>query len=199
MGAADATRRGCVTRVAAAARVHGFGGLQPRLCTLRPAGPLGPEEAGCFLARVLKTPEGRSSRPTPVWHPLQIVSSQSSTTPFLVSGIEAHFPFLVSHEGCQALQPAVHGRPPTPSPASVQSTDGLIPFASPPGSARKKQIPPGRFFLGLRMEASDLLLPVHLWSQDSNVTPSSVGHYPMNNKQATVRLTLGDTQKGPTL
>lgn len=169
--------------------------MQPWLCTLRPAGPLGPEEAGCFLARALKTPEGRSSRPTPVWQPLQIVSSQSSTTPFLVPSVAAHFPFLVSLEGCQALQPALQGRP-TPQPPRSPGFSSKYRWAD-PWKRKEAADPPGLFFLGLRMEACDLLLPVHLWSQDSNVTPSSVGHYPMNNKQATVRLTLETLKRAP--
>lgn len=82
VGAADATRRGCVTRVAAAAREPGVGGLQPWLCTLRPAGPLGPEAAGCALARVLKAPREGHPGPLRFGSPCKLFPHKAAPRPF---------------------------------------------------------------------------------------------------------------------
>lgn len=92
-----------------------------------------------------------------------------------------------------AASPTGEAYPPTPRSPGLSSKYRW----ADPWKRKEAADPPGRFFLGLRMEACDLLLPVHLWSQDSNVTPSSVGHYPMNNKQATVRLTLETLKRAP--
>lgn len=86
---------------------------------------------------------------------------------------------------------------PTPAPASAPSTAGLILFGSPPGRAPSKgEEETGRFFLGLRMEASNLLLPIH---RGLRLECSTLKLHPQVWDTTQPSLHLQTLEKGPTL
>ena len=95
------------------------------------AGPLGPETLACSLARVAHGTLGRADpADSPVWQPLQIVSSQSSSSALLTP---APFPLFLPRVA-RDVRPSRGGLP-TPTPASAQRTAGGAPLASPHGRA----------------------------------------------------------------
>lgn len=141
---------------AAAALDPGFGGCAG--VRAAHAGPLGPETLVCSPARVAHGTLGRADpADSPVWQPLQIVSSQRSSSALLTP---AAFPLSLP----RVARPP-RGSLPTPTPASAQRTAGGAPFASPHGRAPRQALEGlGRreILLGFRMQESEPMLPLHL-------------------------------------
>lgn len=124
---------------AAAARDLGFGGCAG--VRAAHAAPLGPETLACSPARVAYGTLGRADpADSPVWQPLQIVSSQRSSSALLTP---APFPLSFPRVARDVRPP--RGGLPTPTPASAQRTAGGAPFASPHGRATRQALEgPGR-------------------------------------------------------